>query len=63
MPWSAAWPLFYVICTIGAISNIGVANWLYVNKPVWWLAGLAGSVVGAVWNFALSNTYVWRTAK
>ena len=38
--------LFYAICTVGAISNIGVANWLYVNKPVWWLAGLAGSVVG-----------------
>lgn len=25
--------LFHMICTIGAISNIGVANWLYANKP------------------------------
>jgi dolichol-phosphate mannosyltransferase len=51
---------FYLICVAGAASNIGVANWLYVNKPVWWLAGLLGSVVGAVWNYAVSSTLVWR---
>jgi dolichol-phosphate mannosyltransferase len=51
---------FYAICAVGAVSNIGVATWLYSNKPVWWLAGLAGSVVGAVWNYALSSTLVWR---
>jgi dolichol-phosphate mannosyltransferase len=52
--------LFYVICAVGAVSNIGVATWLYSNRPVWWLAGLLGSVVGAVWNYALSSTLVWR---
>jgi len=52
--------LFYVICAIGAVSNIGVATWLYTNKPVWWLAGLSGSIVGAVWNYSLSSTLVWR---
>jgi dolichol-phosphate mannosyltransferase len=52
--------LFYLVCTVGAASNIGVANWLYTNKPVWWLAGLLGSVVGAVWNYAVSSTIVWR---
>ena len=52
--------LFYVICAIGALSNIGVATWLYSSQPVWWLAGLLGSVVGAVWNYALSSTLVWR---
>jgi dolichol-phosphate mannosyltransferase len=51
---------FYAICAIGALSNIGVATWLYSNRPVWWLAGLFGSVVGAVWNYALSSTLVWR---
>ena len=52
--------LFYLICTASAVSNIGVANWLYTNKPVWWLAGLLGSFVGAVWNYAVSSTIVWR---
>ncbi len=51
---------FYVICSIGAFSNIGVANWLYANQSSWWLAGLLGSLVGLVWNFALSSTFVWR---
>ena len=51
---------FYAICAVGALSNIGVATWLYSNEPIWWLAGLFGSVVGAVWNFALSSALVWR---
>ncbi len=52
--------LFYLICSVSAASNVGVAIWLYSNKPVWWLAGLLGSVVGAVWNYAVSSTIVWR---
>lgn len=51
---------FYAICALGALSNIGVATWLYSNEPIWWLAGLAGSLVGAVWNYALSSVLVWR---
>jgi dolichol-phosphate mannosyltransferase len=38
-----------------------VAVWLYANRPIWWLAGLLGSLVGAVWNYAVSSTFVWRT--
>ena len=52
--------LFYLICAVGAVSNIGVATWLYSNEPIWWLAGLFGSVVGAVWNYAVSSAVVWR---
>jgi dolichol-phosphate mannosyltransferase len=51
---------FYAICSVGAFSNIGVANWLYDNRPVWWIAGLFGSVVGVVWNYAMSTVFVWR---
>lgn len=51
---------FYVICGIGAVSNIGVANWLYVVYPRWIVGGLIGSLIGAVWNFMLSNQLLWR---
>jgi dolichol-phosphate mannosyltransferase len=51
---------FYAICAIGALSNIGVATLLYHAAPIWWLAGLVGSVIGAVWNYSLSSTLVWR---
>lgn len=53
--------LFYVICGVGALSNVGVAAWLYANDPSWWVAGVIGSVIGAVWNYALSSRLIWRT--
>jgi dolichol-phosphate mannosyltransferase len=53
--------LFCMLCSIGSLSNVGVAVWLYANRPIWWLAGLLGSLVGAVWNYAVSSTFVWRT--
>lgn len=52
--------VFYVICGTGALSNVGVATWLYANEPVWWIAGLAGSVIGAVWNYMMSSQVLWR---
>jgi dolichol-phosphate mannosyltransferase len=52
--------VFYVICGIGALSNIGVANWIYMQYPRWVVAGLIGSLIGAVWNFSLSSQLLWR---
>jgi dolichol-phosphate mannosyltransferase len=52
--------VFYLICGAGALSNVGVATWLYANEPVWWIAGLIGSVVGAVWNYMMSSQVLWR---
>ena len=51
---------FYVICGIGAISNFGVAYWIYNLYPRWIVGGLIGSLIGAVWNFMLSNQLMWR---
>jgi dolichol-phosphate mannosyltransferase len=51
--------LFMGICGVGAIGNIGAATWLYSNKPIWWLAGIFGSLVGVVWNFVISTALVW----
>jgi dolichol-phosphate mannosyltransferase len=52
--------LFYVICGIGAFSNIGVANWIYGQSTIWWVAGLAGSIIGTVWNYTISSRLLWR---
>ncbi|MGE0854402.1 MAG: glycosyltransferase [Hyphomicrobiaceae bacterium] len=51
---------FYVICSIGAIANVGIANAIYTHWSVWWQAGLAGALVGSVWNYAVSAIYTWR---
>lgn len=52
-----------VFCVIGAtgfIANIGIATLLYGANHVWWLAGAAGALIGAVWNFSMSNRLVWQ---
>lgn len=51
---------FYGVCALGAIANVGVGTMVYARQPVWWLAGAAGALVGAVWNYAVSSVYTWR---
>jgi dolichol-phosphate mannosyltransferase len=51
---------FYAISSVGALTNVGVASWLYAYEPVWWLAGLAGALMGVVWNYSMSTLLVWR---
>jgi len=51
---------FYAICALGAVANVGIASYLFSQNEVWWLAGLAGVVVGSVWNYAISSVFTWR---
>lgn len=54
--------LFMLVCGLGAIANIGIANTLYENHAAaWTLAGAIGAAIGVVWNYAVSSTLVWRT--
>jgi len=51
--------MFYAVCLVGLIANIGIANVLFRQAYSWWIAGFAGIVVGAVWNYAASSTFTW----
>ena len=51
---------FYLICAIGAVGNVGIAAYVFAADQVWWLAGIAGAVVGSVWNYAVSSIFTWR---
>ena len=51
---------FQLICAVGAISNVGVATWIYEYDQDWWIAGLGGALMGAVWNYVVSAAFVWR---
>jgi dolichol-phosphate mannosyltransferase len=42
------------------IANVGVASYAFTSSHTWWLAGVAGAVVGSVWNFAMSSVFTWR---
>jgi len=51
---------FYLICSVGAIGNVGIATYVFAADNVWWLAGIAGAIVGSVWNYAVSSVFTWR---
>jgi dolichol-phosphate mannosyltransferase len=51
---------FYLVSMAGLVSNIGVSDWLFVNSQKWWVAGLAGAVIGVVWNYVVASLFVWR---
>ena len=53
---------FYVICSIGAVANVGVGTLLYARGEIWWLAGLASAIVGAAWNYGASRFFTWGGA-
>jgi dolichol-phosphate mannosyltransferase len=52
---------FCLFCSAGALTNVGLASWLYTEREVWWVAGIAGAVMGAFWNYAMSSLFIWRT--
>ena len=42
------------------LANIDLASWLYIQRPVWWVAGASGAIMSALWNYAMSTLFVWR---
>jgi dolichol-phosphate mannosyltransferase len=60
------WPLvrgllsFYLICSIGVIANVGIATYVFQENKNWWLAGIAGAMIGSVWNYAVSSIFTWK---
>lgn len=50
---------FYIISILGAVSNIGIGSWLFSSQQKWWLAGLAGAIIGVVWNYLVASALVW----
>jgi len=52
---------FAIICSIGALSNIGVASALFMeDSQAWWVAGILGGLLGSVWNYAMTSVFTWR---
>lgn len=58
-PLLRGWAQFALTCSLGLLTNIGSAA---VLKSIGFhdvIAVVAGIVLGSVWNFALSNKFVW----
>lgn len=55
------WLSFVSACSVGALANVGIANYLFQGgHSGWFLSALAGILVGAVWNYAVTAVYTWR---
>lgn len=58
--WLTGWLSFCAACSIGAIANIGIGTMLFFDTQSWWISGLAGALIGSVWNYAATSWFTWR---
>jgi dolichol-phosphate mannosyltransferase len=52
--------IFYLVCSIGTLANVGIAELIYLRDASWWLAGIAGAVMAAAFNYSASAMLTWR---
>jgi dolichol-phosphate mannosyltransferase len=57
--WVTGLLSFYLVCSLGAVANVGVGSLVYDRLPEWWVAGIAGAVIGSVWNYVASGWLTW----
>src|SRR5438067_6070368 len=50
---------FYAACGIGALINLAMAEWLFLKSFPYWIAGLGGAVIAALWNFFTTASFNW----
>lgn len=53
--------LFCVLCSVGVVANVGMANILHerYTEVSYVLPALAGALIAVVWNYAATRTFVW----
>jgi dolichol-phosphate mannosyltransferase len=51
---------FYLACSLGGAANVEVGSMLVRTGAEWWMAGIAGAVVGSLWNYVASSVLTWR---
>jgi dolichol-phosphate mannosyltransferase len=57
--WLRGWASFVLACSLGGFANLGVASTVYGLGRGWFPAAVAGILVGAVWNYAVTMMLTW----
>jgi dolichol-phosphate mannosyltransferase len=57
--WITGLLSFYLVCSLGAVANVGIGSLVYDQFHGWWIAGIAGAIVGSVWNYVASGWLTW----
>lgn len=63
MRWLRGWVTFVLACSIGGFANLGVASTVYGLGRGWFPAAIAGIVIGAVWNYAVTMILTWGRSR
>ncbi|HEX3889099.1 MAG TPA: glycosyltransferase family 2 protein [Phenylobacterium sp.] len=50
---------FVLLCSVPLAANVAVATMVFERGPSWWVAGVAGAIVAAVWNYITTARAVW----
>lgn len=51
---------FYLVCALGAVANVGIGSLVFEQWHTVAIAGIAGAIVGSVWNYVASSWLTWR---
>jgi len=60
--WFRGLAVFCLACSVGAITNVGVASYIYSGISLWLPSTLAGVLMSTIWNYATTSFLVWRRA-
>ncbi len=52
---------FYIICSLGAFTNIAIATYVFGFSSNWLISSFIGGCFGAVWNFTLTSIFTWKS--
>jgi dolichol-phosphate mannosyltransferase len=55
--------LFCATCSMGALANVSVASLTVAETANWQIAGIAGAIMSAVFNFGVTTKFVWGRKK
>jgi dolichol-phosphate mannosyltransferase len=61
--WLRGWISFVLACSIGGFANIGVAAAVFGLGRGWFPAAIAGILIGAVWNYAVTMMLTWGRSR
>ncbi|SHF17841.1 dolichol-phosphate mannosyltransferase [Kaistia soli DSM 19436] len=51
---------FIAICSVGGIASVSVASNIYASEPQPLVAGVAGALMSAVFNYCVTRAYTWK---
>lgn len=52
--------VFYAVCSVGALTNVSVASFVFERDFTWVVSGLAGVLISTVWNYAATAIFAWK---